>query len=243
MGLLVYGFIVLVFGAIGWEHRRLKAQRRKRVKDAYDFNPKQTQAAGGFASDDDLKRGGLFGSKGIRIGFSRDGKALRYGGAGHLALVAAARTGKLFTILCTLIFSLPKKYSLLLVDPKAEITCIVGAARKKHAAPSMPGIPTKSGSITWRACVRCASTPWPISTRARSRWRPTAPSSSRHSGMKRRRRTTIRIGGRPEKLFSRRIVQALVKYGKPDEKNLPTARNVLTGAQRAGRSSNSRGGS
>ena len=57
------------------------------------FTPEKTQAAAHFASTNELKRGGLFGRRGIRIGFSSDGKVLRYAGAGHLLLVAAARTG------------------------------------------------------------------------------------------------------------------------------------------------------
>jgi type IV secretory pathway TraG/TraD family ATPase VirD4 len=228
MGLLVYGFIALVFGAIGWEHRRLKIRRQKRVKDAYDFNPKQTQASGGFASDDDLKRGGLYRPKGIRIGFSQDGKVLRYGGAGHLGLVAAARTGKLLTILVALIISLQKRYSLLLVDPKAEMTCIVGAARKKcgpvyvwnpykiwldHMAGLRqvrlnPVADIDPQSITVESdCRKLVSTFWDeAEAKNDPHWGPSGKA-----------------------LFAA-IIQALVKYGKPEEKNLPTARAILTGA-------------
>jgi type IV secretory pathway TraG/TraD family ATPase VirD4 len=228
MDLLVYGIIAMLFGAIGWEHRRLKALREKRVKTANEFNPEKTQASGGFASNEELKRGGLFGSKGIRIGFSPDGKVLRYAGAGHLALIAAARTGKLLTILCALILSLPKKYALLIVDPKAEITCIVGSARRKcghvyvwnpykiwldHMAGLRQVRINPVGDIDPKSitvesdCRKLVSTFWDESeTKSDPHWGPSGKA-----------------------LFAA-IIQALVKYGKPEEKNLPTARAILTGA-------------
>ena len=105
------------------------AQRQKRIRKAYTFNPEQTQAKADFANDRDLKRAGYFGLGWIRLGLSSSGKTIRYAGAGHLLLVAAARTGKAFTVLVGLILSLPRKHSLLVIDPKAELTCITARYR------------------------------------------------------------------------------------------------------------------
>src|SRR5437588_4550208 len=65
----------------------------------------------------------MFKSSGIHIGFFGLRK-LFVNSTSHLLLFAGARAGKLVTILCAAVLSLPKKYSLAIFDPKAEITCI-----------------------------------------------------------------------------------------------------------------------
>lgn len=135
--------VLSVFGGVAGLAMVLRAQQRERIRAAYDFEPEKTQAAGGFASGAALRRGGLFGWRGIRIGFSASGRILRYCGAGHLLLVAAARTGKALTVLVAAILSLDDPgffghlfgnwpvHSLLVVDPKAELCSICGHFRRR----------------------------------------------------------------------------------------------------------------
>ena len=206
----------------------MKEARRKRVQQAYDFNPDKTQAAAEFASDSALKAGGYFGSRGFRLGRTLSGKVITYCGQGHATVIAAARSGKLYTLLATLIMTLPKRYALLVVDPKGEVTCIVGKVRRKHGPVCawnpykiwldymegvrqvrinpMADIDPHSATVE-ADCNKLVSTFWEEkATNDDPHWGPSGKA-----------------------LFAG-IVQALVKYGRPAEKNLPTARNVLTGA-------------
>jgi type IV secretory pathway TraG/TraD family ATPase VirD4 len=122
----------LVLAALFGVKHHAQKKRQERVKNAYTWQSQKTQATADFATCKDLESAGYFKRKGLRIGRSPDGKRpLYYSGVGHLLVVAGARSGKLLTILVGLILSLPRDRSLLLVDPKAEMTCIVGRARKR----------------------------------------------------------------------------------------------------------------
>jgi type IV secretion system protein VirD4 len=202
---------------------------KKRIKQAYTFNPEPTQAAADFATKKSLKQAGYLNANGIRVGISPDGRhPLYYNKAGHILVVAPARTGKLVTILCALILALPRRYSLLIIDPKAEIICIVGRTRRKRGALYVwnpykiwldhmrglrqarlnPVADIDPKSITVESdCKKLVMTFWDeAGTKNDPHWGPSGRS-----------------------LFAA-IIQALVKYGKPGEKNLPTARAILTGA-------------
>jgi len=227
MALLLLFVAVIVGGTLISKERENK-RRKERVRAAYVFDPEKTQASAGFASNVDLEKGRLFSRKGIRFGFSSDGgHVLRYPGSGHILIVAAARTGKLLTIVATMLLSLGRKYSLLLVDPKAEIICIVGKARKLCGQVSvwnpyeiwldymqglrqvslnpMDDIDPKSINCA-SDCWKLVSTFWDESEeRSDPHWGPTGKSLA---------------GG---------VVQVLVKYGKPEERNLPTVRAILSG--------------
>lgn len=202
--------------------------RRKRVERAYDFNPEKTQAAAEFASDSALKAGGYFGSRGFRLGRTLSGKKINYCGPGHMTVIAAARAGKLFTLLATLIMTLPKRYSLLIVDPKGEITCIVGKSRRKHGPvyawnPYKIWLDHMEGVRQVRINPMADIDPHSPTVEAdcaklvTTFWDEKAANDDPHWGPS------------GKALFAG-IVQALVKCGKPHERNLPTARNVLTGA-------------
>ena len=122
MGIIVF-FVALLVVVM----EQQKAAQKKRIKEAYTFNKKRVQGSARFATNDDLEKAGLFKRIGIFIGFSPDGRRkLFLNSAGHFLVVAGARTGKLVTLLVSAILTLPRKISLAVFDPKAEIVCIVG---------------------------------------------------------------------------------------------------------------------
>ncbi len=131
MDLLIMGFLSLI-GLLVTGASLGAAAQKKRIEEAYRFNPKQNQASAKFADIDALEKGKAFKKKGIRIGYSPDGaRPLYYNFAGHLLLVAAARTGKAVTILVGAILSLSGRHSLICVDPKAELVSITGHWRAR----------------------------------------------------------------------------------------------------------------
>ena len=104
---------------------RGRAGQKERIKQAVTYNPANTHGSARFANNKDMRRASLFKTSGIRIGLSPDGRRkLFMNNSGHLLVCAGARTGKLVTVLCEAVLSLPKSYGLCIFDPKAEITCI-----------------------------------------------------------------------------------------------------------------------
>jgi type IV secretion system protein VirD4 len=105
------------------------AARRKRVRQAYKFNPANAHGASKFAVNDDLKKAGLFNGKGVPFGYSPDGcHALHYPGFGHLLTIAAARMGKGATLLVNALLSW--RGSLICIDPKCE-NAVISAHRRR----------------------------------------------------------------------------------------------------------------
>jgi type IV secretion system protein VirD4 len=103
----------------------------RRLEAAYRFDPEQTLGSARLGTIEELKAAGYLKRGGIRLGYTPDGsKPLFYNGFGHILMVAAARAGKLFTVLVATILSLGKR-SLYCVDPKAELVCVTGHARKR----------------------------------------------------------------------------------------------------------------
>ena len=100
-----------------------KKQQQARIVQARIFEPEPAHGSARECTKKDVKRAGYFKSGGIHIGFF-EGRKLFVNSTSHLLLVAGARAGKLVTILSGAVLSLPKKFSLLLFDPKAEITLI-----------------------------------------------------------------------------------------------------------------------
>jgi len=103
----------------------------KRRKEAYEFepvnfdNPKSASSAR-WASDKLLKAAGLFKGGGWRIGYTQSKKVMRYGGPGHLLLVAPARSGKAVTVLVAALLERCKA-SRIIIDPKGELCAITHA--------------------------------------------------------------------------------------------------------------------
>ena len=129
---IVFLVVALLFPYFYLSAKAAERARLQRIKAAYIFEPEKVHGCARFATNDDLKKAGLFKSGGIRIGFSADGlRQLYFNTAGHLLVVAGARTGKAVTLLVETILSLPKRYSLLVFDPKAELCAICGHWRKR----------------------------------------------------------------------------------------------------------------
>ncbi len=129
MGYLVEFILVTAFAAIVFRTVILDG-RQKRVERAYTFTPANVHGGARFAGKDDLRKAGLFRRKGLRIGYSPDGKrVLHYPGVGHILTVAAARTGKGATMLVNALLSW--RGSCMCIDPKGENAAITGHARRR----------------------------------------------------------------------------------------------------------------
>ena len=127
IGYLVEFLLMSAVAAIAFRTVVLDA-RRKRVEQAYTFLPSNVHGGARFAANDDLRKARLFRRKGVRIGYSPDGKhALYYPGYGHLLTVAAARTGKGATMLVNALLSW--RGSCICIDPKAENAAITAHGR------------------------------------------------------------------------------------------------------------------
>ncbi len=109
-------------------------RKRKRRKEAYIFKPApyanpNSPSSARFADEQALRKGGLFRGKGWRIGYSQAGRVMRYDGPGHLLLIAPARSGKAVSVLVPALLE-RRRASVILIDPKGELTSIVAARRK-----------------------------------------------------------------------------------------------------------------
>ena len=120
--------LMLFLGLVGLmsegEHRRIA----KRRKDAYEFDPvasenTQSKASARWATDKLLKKARLFKGKGWRIGYSQSGRVLRYGGPGHLLIVAGARKGKFVSVIGPMALDRCEG-SRVFIDPKAEFCAV-----------------------------------------------------------------------------------------------------------------------
>src|ERR1017187_6605320 len=127
MAWVVIGLIALIWLVVASDN----AARKKRIEEAYTYNPANTHGGAKFVNDNKtLKKRGLFGGKGVPIGYSPDGRhALHYSGFGHLLTVAAARTGKGATLLINALLSV--RSSCIVICPKAENTVITAHFRRR----------------------------------------------------------------------------------------------------------------
>jgi type IV secretion system protein VirD4 len=104
--------------------------RKIEKSSAFKFRPPNSHGAAKLAGNDDLKKAGLFGGKGVPIGYSPDGKRpLHYPGFGHLLTVAAARTGKGATLLVNALLSW--FHSAIIIDPKCENALVTAHFRRR----------------------------------------------------------------------------------------------------------------
>jgi len=133
--LVVVGALLffLMVAALGDASERNRVRRR--VQEAREFAPvaydnPNSAASARWASDKLIKAAGLFKSKGWRIGYTQSGRVLRYGGPGHLLLVAPARSGKAVSVLVPALLD-QRRGSCIVIDPKGEL-CAITAQRAKR---------------------------------------------------------------------------------------------------------------
>jgi len=219
VALLVVVFVLLaVLSDIG------AAKKRKRVDDARRFAPANAHGVARYATKKDL----LFKPGGIHIGFF-EGRKLFVNSTSHLLLVAGARAGKLVTILAASVLSLPKKYSLALFDPKAEITIICAHYLKASGRDvyvlnpygiwldRMKGLKQATFNPMSSLSTKSASFHADCDKLAEAICYEESHSSDSHWIISAR----LLISG---------VIAALVRHGKPEEKNLVAVRTVITGA-------------
>jgi type IV secretion system protein VirD4 len=226
-------FLVVCFAllAIG------EAQRQKRIKGAYKFKPEKAHGSARFATKKDLKRAGLFKRGGLHLGFFDGWRELFMNNNGHILICAGARTGKLVTYLARLVMTLPgtplnpsrKKWSLVLFDPKCEISTICLhwlkacgwdvyvlnpygilldhlKGLKQATFNPMSSLNPKSGSFHADCAKLAEAICYEESGGFDNHWIESARQL---------------IAG---------IIAALVKYGAPADRNLVAVRNVITSA-------------
>jgi type IV secretion system protein VirD4 len=128
-GWAVLLFIVFMFWAAATSRNRPREIKKRRQEASeqlaspvtYD-NPNSASSAR-WASDKLMKAAGLFKGEGWRIGYSQSGKVLRYGGPGHLLIVAGARKGKMVSVLAPAMLDRCDA-SRIVIDPKGEICAV-----------------------------------------------------------------------------------------------------------------------
>jgi type IV secretion system protein VirD4 len=134
LGIVIAFFFLLIAAA----QDRTKAAKRKLFEDAIDFQPEVIVNEGNkrsarWADEKKLKKAGLFGGKGIRIGYGPDsGRLMRWGDAdGHACLIAPTGMGKGTNILIPNLLSGLDDTSVVVVDPKGELAAVSGHYRKR----------------------------------------------------------------------------------------------------------------
>jgi len=202
--------------------------RKKRIEEAYNFNPAAAHGSARFTDEKDLEKAGLFKKGGIHIGFFNKRK-LYANSSGHLLLVAGARSGKLVSVLCAAILNLPKSFSLCIFDPKAEITCIVAHFLQACGRPvfvlnpfeilldRMKGL--KQATFNAMAGLNAALLSFHADCQKLAEaicYEENQTGDSHWIASARQL-----IAG---------IIAALVKYGAPQDRTLIAVRNVITGA-------------
>jgi type IV secretion system protein VirD4 len=225
--------LLVLFVGFCWFIIWAAGEKKRRIKAAYNFNPAAAQGSARFSNEQDVEKAGLFKSGGIHIGFFRGGKGqlrkLYANSAGHLLLVAGARSGKLVTVLCSAILTLPKSFSLCIFDPKAEITCICAHFLQACGRPvfvlnpfeilldRMKGL--KLARFNAMAGLNAAL----LSFYAECQKLAEAICyEENHTG------DSHWIASARQLIAG--VIAALVKYGAPQDKNLVAVRNVITGA-------------
>jgi type IV secretion system protein VirD4 len=229
---MLWVFLFVIFAVVGgiraiWDAHQ-EAQRRERIKQAYNFNPRPAHGSARYSWKDDLKRTGFFKSGGIHIGFF-EGRKLFVNSMSNLLLVAGARAGKLVSIIVQAVLNLPKSFSLCIFDTKAEITCI--CAHYLKVSGRDVSVINPFGILLDRMEGLTQAT-----FNAMSSLDPQSPSFHAHCD-KQAEATCYEEThtGDSHWIISARllisgIIAALARHGKPEDKNLVAVRDVITGA-------------
>jgi len=205
---------------------RIRARQKKSIKAAYDFSPANVHGGARFANNDDLRKAGLFGGKGVPIGYSPDGQhALHYPGVGHLLTVAAARTGKGVTLLINALLSW--RGSCICVDPKAE-NCAVSAHWRMRFGKVFILNPFKMLMDALRGLCIARFNPMDILEVASSAFHAQCDKLAAALVWEEQGRDGLHFTSAARMLVSG-VIAALKRHGKSAEQNLPTVARVING--------------
>ena len=170
--------------------------------------------------------------KGIRIGHSRESdEVLRYKGPGHLITVSPSRMGKGRDALIPALLEWP--YSCVVVDPKAELSCVTSKQRARY------------GKVIYLDPFRLVA-----------RYMGKAARASRYNPMARLDPDSIEFGAQAEKIadaliwresdggenfftggaggMCSTIEMGLARHAEPQDKTLLALRSVITGEFQGG---------
>src|SRR5271157_362635 len=217
---ILFLVVVLVVAVLDAERKG----KKKRIKEAFDYNPVNAHGAAKFVHNNkDLKK--LFKGKGVPIGYSPDGRhALHYPGFGHILTIAAARTGKDLTLLVNALLSW--RYSVVVIDPKCENAAITGHWRKRFGKVFVLN-PFGMLPDALKGLKQAHINPMDILD---------AASRSFHAGCDKLAAALVWDEGREGMHFTTAarmlvsgVIAALVQHGEESEKNLPTVARVISG--------------
>ena len=105
------------------------AARKRAIKEASIHNPEASFDSAQWANEKDLKQAGVFKKDGLYMGLSSEGRPMYMNNPGHMLIVVGSRMGKLYTLIVSLICRLGRNYSLVMLDPKLEMTPIIARVR------------------------------------------------------------------------------------------------------------------
>jgi type IV secretion system protein VirD4 len=229
--LVLIGLVLLfVAGLQETEGQRIKKRRKlaNTILEPVAYDNPQSPASARWASDKLLRKAGLFKGNGWRIGYSQSGRVLRYGGPGHLLLVAPPRSGKAISVLIQALLERCKA-SRIIIDPKAELYAITHefASRFSKVVVIDPFGLVKRLGIKWGKIVglnplasldpKSVSFGGDVASLADAIvWQEEGGSGDRHFTDSARQLVAA-------------VIRVLVKYGKPEEKNLVTVREKICG--------------
>lgn len=219
------GWAVLLFSVLVLWILGSTGSRKKRLKEAYEWNPPNAHGGAAFAGNKELRQGGLFKGKGVAIGYAPKGRrALHYPGFGHLLTIAAARTGKGATLLVNALLSW--RSSVIVIDPKAENASITGHWRQRFGKVFVLN-PFGILSDALKGLKQARFNPMDILD---------AASSSFHAACDKLALALVWDEGREgyhftssARLLVSGVIAASVRHGKPHERNLAAVAEKISG--------------
>jgi type IV secretion system protein VirD4 len=219
------GVVLLFVMTVLFLMARKRSALRVRQRQAFNFKPDNKLGGARYAKERDLRIAGLFRKRGVPIGYAPNGRhSLWYGGAGHLLTVAAARTGKGATLLVNALLAWTE--SCIVIDPKAELAAISGHFRNRLGKVYILnpfGILKSALNGLTTACLNPMDILDPASVGFHASCDKLANSCVWETGTEGKYFTD---GAR---MLVSGVIAALVRFGKPVERNLPAVLTVISG--------------
>jgi type IV secretion system protein VirD4 len=235
MDVLLFVVVVLLFIVSAAEAAKRKEIRKRRkeglklLRSPETYGNPESLSSARWATDKLLRKAGLFKGKGWRFGYSQQsGKVLRYGGPGHFLLVAPARSGKAISVLVPALLERCNA-SRIIIDPKGELCAITHkrAARFSKVVALDPfGLLKMLGvkGVRVAGLNPLASLDWKsvsfggdvASLADAIVWQEEGSGADRHWTDSARQLVAA-------------VIRVLVRYGKPEEKNLLAVRDAICG--------------